>query len=447
MENKVNSQMEVNRVSTIIERVNNVSSNIHTELLTPYAKVMIPATFDATKYPNKVLADKAKLVFDMAYSFAKEKKSNTIQLSVEYINNRIGKTGIDKDGKKLSNKRWAWNSIKPIMLTQGLKEGSLYKSTNDGKEVEVAYLIKQGKSKQYEIDYNSFVESTVDSYYGNDRASKNDGKQYHKEIGTGFIIKKGRGAGKEVKENLQLDLSDKSIKQALINPYVFSYHCLYDTNLTEELKKGYIRDSKDIPFTSVRGNICKYGRLHTPLTNLWKKDRPNIKWNDGSNINWIDIKNSQPLMLCILMNEEGIIDSEYTKDIESGLLYEKFYDLVKEVEDIRKEVKQEVFKHIYFGEIKTNVFSDRFKLLYPTAFNFLCELKKFDYCNSSHKCQLKESDIVFNEIGSVLLSKGIKFLTIHDSFGVYEKDIKYVSQLIKDTFSNNYGVSVKITVN
>jgi hypothetical protein len=179
----------------------------------------------------------------------------------------------------------------------------------------------------------------------------------------------------------------------------------------------------------------EYGRLHTNFTILKKEIRQKyLKIND-EDITEIDIGNSQPLFLALLIkNELDPSDPEISNYIwlaKQGLFYEHFISKFPNLN--RKDVKLLTYK-VLFGHNGINSIENKmFESLFPKIYAYIIEYKKLNenYKSMSHILQKMESDFIFGKVCTEIYQKipDINLITIHDSiiFPIkYEKRIKEI---------------------
>lgn len=168
----------------------------------------------------------------------------------------------------------------------------------------------------------------------------------------------------------------------------------------------------------------EYGRMHTNFTILKKEIRHNFIKINNEDICEIDIKNSQPLFLTILMKKEMRTSELFKKDVShfidlvnNHLLYEFIQDN-KGFSD-RKDAKLFFYK-VFFGVNKDYTKDSKFFIeTFPTVYNFIknYKIKMKDYKELSHVLQRMESDFIFNKVIKDIMNRypEITLFTIHDS--------------------------------
>lgn len=229
---------------------------------------------------------------------------------------------------------------------------------------------------------------------------------------------------------------------------------LYHVNIDYKSSKKYIKIFKDTDklkyfknYNSIEslkiGHIFfkfdSYGRMHTNFTILKKYIRQNYIKIDDEEIVELDIKNSQPLFLAVLLKKEIPVE-HYTNDIKkyidvvkNGLIYDDLMQHYPDKIKNRDHAKVTIYK-VLFGDNKSNKKeNEMFRLLYPSVYDFIVEYKNNNnsYKSLSHKLQELESKTIFNDIVPTIIDKipDIKLITIHDSIifpKKYETDVSFI---------------------
>lgn len=180
-----------------------------------------------------------------------------------------------------------------------------------------------------------------------------------------------------------------------------------------------------------------YGRLHTNFTILKKVIRTEFIKINGEEVDELDIPNSQPMFLALLLKEDNFHIKypkayiNYLNIVKNG----KIYDLLcSEINIDRADCKKRIFMCL-FGENKWECKFDRiFKKIFPEIFNWMLEKKAKDYRVIAHELQKKESKLIFDNIIYRIKKEipDIKLFTVHDSI-IYPK--KY-SEKVSEIFYN-----------
>jgi hypothetical protein len=172
-------------------------------------------------------------------------------------------------------------------------------------------------------------------------------------------------------------------------------------------------------------------RYHTPLTSLPKIYRGYFRWSGEPLVN-VDIRNSQPLFLCLaFVNAGGEIKDDWKryKDLcERGCLYESLnWSNID-----RDEFKERFFEEVLFSKPETvlyKTFTQKFFAEFESVFRFIFELKnprpsrqlKGKDREKPHRLLAKhlqraESQFMFEQVIPSLMAQGIRpVIPIHDS--------------------------------
>lgn len=193
-----------------------------------------------------------------------------------------------------------------------------------------------------------------------------------------------------------------------------------------------------------------YGRMHTNFTILKSFIRKNCLLIDNEETCELDIKNSQPLFLCKLIETEGLkyIDPHEYKLFKYLTYNGKFYEFIMDNSEIsnKKEIKEIVYK-VFFGKNYRNKSDQLFYKLFPTIHSFIRLYKKEheNYRVLAYELQNLESELIFNKIVKEIMciNPNIHLITVHDSIicqkshrdiveSIFNKNIDNVFQKIND---------------
>jgi hypothetical protein len=188
-----------------------------------------------------------------------------------------------------------------------------------------------------------------------------------------------------------------------------------------------------------------YGRMHTNFTVLKKEIRNKFITIDGSPIFEVDIANSQPFFLALLMLKNKPISemikpdvSRYIDLVKNGIVYEEIMEKCN-IKD-RKEAKLMMYKVIFGNNciIKFKKENMQFQKAFPSVHQFILDYKDKakNYKVLAHDLQLMESDFIFNKIISHLISSypDMPIFTVHDSINVpikYKDDVERIFDYYK----------------
>lgn len=190
---------------------------------------------------------------------------------------------------------------------------------------------------------------------------------------------------------------------------------------------------------SIYSHTDKWGRLHTNFTSLKKEIRQQFLSVNGNKLVELDIKNSQPFFLWLLMRENGCNgDSGYTESIFNGQIYDQ---LSSEIGCNRSEAKIAIYK-VLFGRNKTNQYDQWFQSKWPITYQWILDYKAEckSYKALAQRLQKRESQFIFNHLIPEIYKwhKPI-IITVHDSILFEEQwynDVKRIfgqalDQLVK----------------
>ena len=178
----------------------------------------------------------------------------------------------------------------------------------------------------------------------------------------------------------------------------------------------------------------RYGRFHTNFTVLKKEIRSNFLKLGAESIKELDITNSQPFFLYLLMKESGFSNFQgFDQDVLNGVIYDKIKDAASIT---RKEAKVKVYS-VLFGRNTTQTYwNELFSNMYPAVFKWI---KDYKYEHKSYKVIARnlqgiESEFVFsNLIPSILNYKhDLPIITIHDSIIIPENHYENVKIIFQN---------------
>ena len=323
-----------------------------------------------------------------------------------------------------------------------------------------------GAKYNYYIDYlveNDFI-YLVSDYYRNKKArtyklnTSNILNIKRCKITDSFILKK---SSKEFLQKSFLELNNSpiplDIRKKLVND-------LYKINIDGDSAKDYINDlktNKEISYNKYMKNLIsieniscnnlffkfdEYGRMHTNFTVLKKHIRKNYLTIDNDITDEIDLQNSQPLFLTLVMkNNMSIRDiikkdvTEYINLVSNGLIYE--FLMKKYSIDDRNDVKIMIYKVLFGQNGESKKENKLFSETFPNVFNFIKDYKSVNnnYKSLSHELQLLESDFIYNKVVKDIYHSydDVTIFTIHDSVSYpygYKNNINEIFNYHKNNF-------------
>jgi hypothetical protein len=191
----------------------------------------------------------------------------------------------------------------------------------------------------------------------------------------------------------------------------------------------------------------EYGRMHTNFTVLKSFIRKNCLLIDEEETYEVDISNSQPIFLNILMQNVSYYHNEGVQFYRYLTYNGKFYQYIMDKFPLytdKKMVKEMVYK-VFFGKNKKNIHDINFEYLFPEVYGFILNFKKNkgDYRSLSHALQLAESNLIFNKIVKSIMNYNpdIKLVTIHDSIICAKKYSKIVKLIFEEKLKQHFNMN------
>lgn len=307
-------------------------------------------------------------------------------------------------------------------------------------------ILRKNYGSKYNYYINYLIESDfiylVSDYYKNKKA-----RTYKLNVSNVLDVKKCRITDKIIlkkhtKEFLQksfLELNNSPIPINIRKRLVDDLYCIKidiesSTNYLSDLKDNklisynkYMKNTIGIDNISNNNIFFKfdeYGRLHTNFTVLKKYIRQNYLTINGELTHEIDMKNSQPYFLTVIMKEQMDIQKIIKKDVSryidlvhNGLIYEEFINKFGLLD--RDEAKIMMYKVLFGKNGNTRKENKMFYSLFPNVYAFIKDYKSVNdnYKSLSHDLQLLESKFIFNTVVDNIYKSydDINLFTIHDS--------------------------------
>jgi hypothetical protein len=183
-------------------------------------------------------------------------------------------------------------------------------------------------------------------------------------------------------------------------------------------------------------------RIDTNLTSLKSEYKQFIVSQEP--LYQIDIINSQPFILSLLLNSSyvaGFLDKKelekYTDWTGSGLFYELFEKTYKENTGKilnRKQIKDMMFCIFYSKNISYKKEKEIFTSIFPSISKWISEQKEDNHNQFAITLQKIESKICIEIICKELDKQNIKYYTIHDAWLVNKEDIQKTQKIIMSNF-------------
>lgn len=234
--------------------------------------------------------------------------------------------------------------------------------------------------------------------------------------------------------NTKIDM-DQYIKWLINNEGIELKPILVDGRLTKRfLTKEriylHINLALKINFQNIWFKISDEGRFYSSISNL-PYTAVDFILLYGNKTSEIDIKNSQPLLLSLLVDNKT-----YSEDVRLGIFYKKVADDLK-IKD--KEFKILSFKYIFFNPkpLKSGKVYDSMKKLYGSLIDDINIIKEDG--RLSHRLQKMESDIFVKKIGKLKMNKLIR----HDQVIIKEGDYNIMKNYLENEY-RKLGIEVII---
>lgn len=200
-------------------------------------------------------------------------------------------------------------------------------------------------------------------------------------------------------------------------------------------------------------------RCHTNISNISSNLRQFLNINNEK-LSQVDITNSQPLFLGVLMCKRENIDkvelSNYLKECQDGNFYEYlaakggFEGDITSNKEIRKYFKQNIFSGCLFNRnmYVLSKWEKIFKNAFPTIFNEIKTIKKDYHEALAIMLQREESEFIYKTVSKInkVFRYNAPLLTIHDSIVSNSQNIHKVKEIMQKEFLNKYNLIPKLEI-
>ncbi|TNE81419.1 MAG: hypothetical protein EP332_04675 [Bacteroidetes bacterium] len=193
----------------------------------------------------------------------------------------------------------------------------------------------------------------------------------------------------------------------------------------------------------------RLGRVYSNFANLKKELREALVSKESKPIIEVDIKNSQPFFLAILLigyykKKRRILPKDvmlYIDLVKKGSLYEHCMEFGPR-ELTREEAKKKLISNVFFckNQVSQNsVFFAAFKEQFPTVSDFILESKKEDHRTLSTLLQRAESAFMIDFMGAKMMHRGWLFVTVHDAAIIHQDTLPGFIRYMNEYFAD-YGI-------
>jgi len=196
-------------------------------------------------------------------------------------------------------------------------------------------------------------------------------------------------------------------------------------------------------------------RVYHNLSSLSRELKQFIKV-DGKDITGIDLSNSQPLFLALILidyykKRKLTISPDLQHYIDlclTGKFYNHLIDLFGKngykVKD-KDKFKETFYEKIFFCKIPKDErgMQKVFKQYFPTVYAAIIDFKKTDYRQLAIMLQKKESKHFIDDIIGAIYKqhKNVSIFNIHDSIYFTDELVEVIYPIINEVFQKAYGVS------
>jgi hypothetical protein len=301
----------------------------------------------------------------------------------------------------------------------------------------MSYLVDQkilNMVCDYHVNVKSRTYKLVDSYIDDELIR-------YKCVDT-FLLKKAKGRYEVSISEKNLNTIPLDIKQKMIQSlykikidYVNALKYIDELKDCNQITENKYRKNKftinNIKNSEIFFNFDDYGRFHNNFTTLKKEIRNDFLTINNETLGEVDIKNSQPFFLSVMLkNELKHINNDTQRFIDltaSGLIYE---DILEKSKLKSREEAKELMYYVLFEDNKEYYKYDKiFKKLYPSVYEYIWEFKntrthkdvtiekKYQYKEMSHELQRMESKFIYNVVIKEIYETypNIILFTVHDS--------------------------------
>lgn len=195
--------------------------------------------------------------------------------------------------------------------------------------------------------------------------------------------------------------------------------------LTSERIDQYFLKALKLNFKNVWFAVSDEGRFYNSVSNIPSTAVPFLKI-DGNDTLEIDIANSQPLLLAVLLSDK---QNDYKKDVEAGIFYQKVADFMGIT---RSKFKQISYQFIFFNDrqLKSGQIYDALQTIYPELISEINEIKS----KSKLACTLQrmEASIFVDKIGNMPFKKLLR----HDQAVITKDNYEAVKLELINQYKN-----------
>lgn len=230
-----------------------------------------------------------------------------------------------------------------------------------------------------------------------------------------------------------------------------------DMDATEEKKEAYRISVNLLADKKYHSHVSTLtDRLYTNLSSFPRSLRDTLTIGRRRMMS-VDIPNCQPLLLGLILKDEGKVDAEEVNNYLNICLDAQFYEHMAEVagdsldlsnEDTRANFKRRIFAGVLFdrNRKKLSKYEEAFQKAFPTIFNRVRELKRYKHNTVAILLQKEESRIIYEVVERSQGHEDSPVTAIHDCIVGDYKNIELIKYNMEDVFLEYYGLYPKLKI-
>lgn len=192
-------------------------------------------------------------------------------------------------------------------------------------------------------------------------------------------------------------------------------------------------------------------RLHNNLTNLSSDIRKYLTY-ESKKIVQVDIMNSQPLFLYLMLREKYFVSEAEMDKYKKVVCEYGFYEFFAEKLSIdltkgnRKAFKQKIFGGVLFDRNRRGLskYEEVFKKEFPEIFYVIRKIKEKQYKDVAIMLQKTESKFIFSCVDKIRIENKLPMFTIHDSICTTLGKEGIIEKVVREEFYKQYSIDIKL---
>jgi len=186
----------------------------------------------------------------------------------------------------------------------------------------------------------------------------------------------------------------------------------------------------------------KTGRYYHSYACLARELRPMVEY-EGSGLKEVDITNSQPLLLHLLLKEKNMVRPSEAVRMEKLVLTGRFYEEFNANGLDRDELKREFYRDVLFGKgLYSNDMTKLFRKKFPSYAAAIRNIKHGDHTKLAIRMQTMEAEIIFAAVERFIGRCGLysPIVTIHDSLSTTSDYCEEAMNALYHVFKERFGI-------